>query len=413
MRYFDTDKPPSKKVLIWDLSQLEAEKSNMGDKAIFSSTVSKLRNLAPHIEIITISSVPKYTERQYGVKAFHSWNICDIWRALSSSDLIIFGGGDLIQGRLLSLLYGVGMGILATMLNKPFICYAIGTSNYEEFSVVSKFLVFLLLNRAKLITVRDEKSKEVLKRLGVRRAIHFTLDVALNLAPLPRSRINETLILNIKENSPVIGVSPRRMLYVSLPIIPLSIQFRLKIIPKIYYEWNRKLAATLAKVLDHLINKLNAHVVFLPMYSGRFSRDDYSFAFEILQKMSQSSRARIINTEDYSPEELQSIFREMDVLIGMALHPLILSASMGTPIIAIGDSPKIIRFLQIIGQEKQFIHFENASYENLVQLVKDTWNRRNEIRLTLKKEIKRQRERMLQSDYLLMEVLADLGLKND
>jgi len=385
------------KLLVWNFSQLEGEKSNTGDKAIFFSMVTDIKKAMPNAEIITISNDPQYTAKQYGVRAAHLWKITQICRALRQANLVILGGGEFIQDKtsIPYLLLNLSLGILAILFKKPIMFYAIGVGDNDEISTFGNFLSRFVLNQAKLISVRDEESKKVLESLGVKRPIYVTADPAFTLTPARKERLNEILTLEgvSKDKAFLIGVAPRKAPHGRFNVFPLGIQIRLNLAPYAYYIQNQKLGCTLAKTLDYFIDKLNAKVVFVPMYTGtNFSYRDHEFAHEIVNMMRNKNSATIVSGI-YPPEELQAVFGEMDMIIGMTLHSLILAVTMNVPIVAISYSSKINRFMRAIGQEDQLIDIWDVKFEDLLRKFETTWASRLQIKQDLKasREILRKR----------------------
>ncbi len=70
---------------------------NTGDEAILAALTDELRRRYPDVRLTVLSAVPEATARQYGVEAIPRWSLPAIWRALRGADLLISGGGGLIQ----------------------------------------------------------------------------------------------------------------------------------------------------------------------------------------------------------------------------------------------------------------------------------------------------------------------------
>ena len=81
-----------------------------------------------------------------------------------------------------------------------------------------------------------------------------------------------------------------------------------------------------------------ANVIFVPFGYGstpeRFFDNDLIVAKELRENMKNANRLSVIDVE-YKPEEILSVFRFFDILIGMRSHPIIFSIMMGVPTIAI------------------------------------------------------------------------------
>ena len=78
---------------------------NFGDDAILSVLCDKLKSLNAGVTVI--SSNPSKTANDYGVKAVKNFDIKTLVKTIKSSDILISGGGSLLQDvtSLKSLLY--------------------------------------------------------------------------------------------------------------------------------------------------------------------------------------------------------------------------------------------------------------------------------------------------------------------
>ncbi|MDO4542638.1 MAG: polysaccharide pyruvyl transferase family protein, partial [Bacillota bacterium] len=70
---------------------------NAGDEAILFAMIRGLRKEFPNIEISVLSNEPEKTAAAYGVTAYDRWKWWQIHKAIMSSDILISGGGGLLQ----------------------------------------------------------------------------------------------------------------------------------------------------------------------------------------------------------------------------------------------------------------------------------------------------------------------------
>ena len=398
------------RLLIWSFSQIEGESSNFGDKAIFASMVTDIKKILPNAQIFSISSNPSYTRRHYRVNASHFKEIHLVLRAIRNSDLVILGGGEFIQDKssLAYIIANLSIGALAIALRKPIVFLGIGVADADEISLIGRLLTRLVLNQAKLITVRDEQSKIILKELKVTKPpVYVTADAALRLTMASGKRIDEIMVHEgIQRNHRfLVGVAPRRALFGRFSILPLGTQIKLNIAPSAYYYQNRRLARILADTLDYLVSELDAEIVFIPMYVGKnFSYGDKDFALDLAKMMCNKDRAKIISGT-YSPGELLGVFSRMDLVIGMTLHSLIVATMMEVPTVAISYSSKMNRFMYTIEQEEHLIDIENLSFKKLLVKIDHVLSNKRLIRQGLRENIRKLQRRAslnmkLLSDYL-------------
>lgn len=138
---------------------------NFGDDAILACIVEHLRMRGSNVAVI--SNKPKITSARYQVFSVKNFNLLAVFALLANSDVLISGGGSLLQDAtsMKSLWYYTTVIKMAQLLHKKVVIFAqgIGPLNSDK----SKKMVKDVLSKADLITVRDEKSLEMLKNWGL------------------------------------------------------------------------------------------------------------------------------------------------------------------------------------------------------------------------------------------------------
>ena len=139
---------------------------NYGDEAILSVLLSHLKGN----EITVLSANPKKTASMHKVNAINSFNPELIMKKLNDFDVLISGGGSLLQNVTSnkSLLYYCGLIFMFASLKKDVIIFAQGIGPINGFW--GKFIAKRALKKCKYISVRDEKSLELLKSWGINHA---------------------------------------------------------------------------------------------------------------------------------------------------------------------------------------------------------------------------------------------------
>ncbi len=140
---------------------------NFGDEAILSVLINKLKEDKHRITVI--SSDPQYTKSQYKhIRSVQTFNIPDIFAAIRKSDVLISGGGSLLQDvtSIKSLFYYQFIIFLGLLLQKDVIIFAQGIGPINN--KFGQFATKILLKSCKYISVRDEKSLELLKNWDIK-----------------------------------------------------------------------------------------------------------------------------------------------------------------------------------------------------------------------------------------------------
>lgn len=140
---------------------------NFGDETILKILVENLKNFECNYEITVFSSNPNKTSTNLNVKSVRSFDILGVIKSLIKTDYLISGGGSLLQDATSkkSLIYYLGVLALAQFFGKKTIIFAqgIGPIKDKKLAILTK----LILRNAKNITVRDDKSLNLLKSWGV------------------------------------------------------------------------------------------------------------------------------------------------------------------------------------------------------------------------------------------------------
>lgn len=149
---------------------------NFGDEAIAKALVDKISsgNFDSEYELVSkndekrsitlISSNPQKTASLYGVD---SCEMLKFFKSLINSDVLISGGGSLLQDvtSKKSLFYYLGIIYLGIILRKKVIIFSQGIGPVN--SKLGKFLTKLALKNCYKISVRDEKSLRLLNGWGI------------------------------------------------------------------------------------------------------------------------------------------------------------------------------------------------------------------------------------------------------
>ena len=336
--------------------------NNSGDEAMLFSILKILRERFQIMDITVISGNPKRTADIFNVKAIPRFDGPGILKNLYKADLLISGGGSLLQDvtSWKSLMYYLSIIFTGICFRKKVFLYAQGIGPVRHRWV--RWILRAVLNHADAITVRDYESKGFLERLGVRNTIYCTADAVLSLDPTGLEAGKEILKRNqIPPHKRNIGISVRRWMETD--------------------NWMKHLKSYMMEM-----NKDEEYnFIFIPMQFP----EDYRTVKEFCENIPNS----YILSEAYDTEELMSLIGNLDLLIGIRLRASIFAALMHIPFIGISYDPKIDNFLQSAGQNPIFSiddFDENKLYRESVSVLtskndKYDWNCINELRNTAKK----------------------------
>lgn len=322
---------------------------NAGDEAMLAAMIEVLSELDPQTNITVISANPPDTKRRHGIEAVSWLSFSEIWKALRAADLLVSGGGSLLQNvtSRRSLYYYMAIIVLAFLARRPVMLYAQGIGPIEGF--LARTIMRLIGNRVRLITVRDHGSLSELENLGIRRPrIVETADPVLAINPVSKDTGWQVLQWNgVTDDKPLVGISVR--------------------------EWKgwQCYKEAMAEAADCIAAEFGANIVFLPMQYP----EDVKTAETIAAMMKEEA---VVLDGEFSTAELLSLVGNMDLLIAIRLHALIFAGVMGVPLVGVSYDPKIDRFLDSIG-ETPAAKLETITADELMAEVRRKWQSREKL----------------------------------
>ena len=310
------------------------------------------------------------------------------------ADIVLNTGGDVLTED-----YGFPFShfvnlLFAILLDKPVVICAESLGPYKK--NLSKLIAKFIFNRTKLITLREERSLRHLQEIGVNKPpIYVTADVAFTLEPASDQRIKEILIKEgIDEYRPLIGISVSRIIS----------NYGFPELKNRKDKYNEYVKLT-SKVIDYLVDILNATIVFVPHVIGPGDNGDRIVADDICKLIKNKDKIVSIK-EEYTPEELKGIIGQCDLFIGARMHATIASTSMLVPTVAIAYSDKTHGIIgKMLGYEPYVLDAKDLSYDKLISKINDAWENREEIKKDLNVKIKTIKERALLNGKLVKEVV--------
>ena len=351
--------------------------NNIGDESILRTVIDNLREKLGDVGITVLSQSPQQTSEKYGVKAAQRMSIKDILRSVWQCDLLLSGGGSLLQdatsGR--SILYYLFILGLAQLLGKKTFIYSQGIGPIN--SPRNRRLTALILRRASGIVVRDDKSRTLLLDIGVpEELIHVTADPVIRVK---KPDIAQGLEILAREGCPKEG---------GKLTIGWAVKSR-KPDPRFYEE--------IQKCILWLKEEYGADSVLIPF----FHDEDLSVCEAIAAALEgQVGCLR----QKYLSEEMLSIIGSMDVLVGVRLHSLIYAAVMGVPMLGISYDPKVGSFLASIYQPTYF-DVANFTLETFQTAFRQTYNNRESICQTTARRLEELINRLDRNEELISEIM--------
>jgi len=330
---------------------------NLGDEAVLAAMIAALRARLPAARITVLSGHPVQTRRLHHVAAIPRTG-GGVLRALAGADLFLSGGGSLFQDATSarSAIYYLGVLALAEAVSRRTMVFAQGIGPLRRRAV--RALAAFVLNRATLLTVRDEDSLRVLRELRVDRPAHLVADPVFALEPAPEEHVRQ--LIGPRGAGPRIGLALR--------------------------PWPAAYVGPVVDALAEVRADLGASVVV--------------FAFHPAQDLpiSRAAAATLGGPviSDLPPREMMTAIGTVDLLVGVRLHALICAAATGVVPVGLSYDPKVDALFRRIGVG-QLLPLTGLSAGQVQQAVLAAWQEREETGLRLRQAAERLRSDALRA----------------
>lgn len=315
-------------------------RDNLGDEAMLSVMAAGFQRLAPACEITVISADPARTIEMHGsgaagegaagrggwLRAVGRTDIVGLLRALFRCDLLVVGGGSLLQDvtSRRNLIYYLALCLAGRLFGKPVMLFANGIGPIT--GRLGRSLTRAVLSRVSLITVRDTESAAELTRLGVTRPKALvTADPVLGLPDVMGCRseaggedaVSEALGLAGRDR-PLIGVSLRP------------------------WKGTDELQEALISACREFLARNGGRVVILPMQWPA----DAEAAGRLRAALGSSA---MVPSGPLRVGEMLKLISSLDLVVAVRFHALVMAALGGVPVVGLTYDPKVDNFLNSIG----------------------------------------------------------------
>lgn len=364
---------------------------NTGDEAVLDGLLAGLREALPAVHPVVLSGDPATTRALHHVEAVPRSGWVSLRRALSKADVLVSGGGSLLQDvtSWRSPLYYLGVIALAQRMHVPvaFLAQGVGPLNRP----LIRRLTRRVLDRVKAISVRDKESEALLQQIGVTRPpVTLTADAAFLMPPRTSEQLDNWWAKNIPVGAPVLGVALR--------------------------PWGGAASNAQWKGVQESLEKFTratgALVVYLPMQPvtdvavARVVKGAHAGALLDLVTGSDG----VYPTRVTTPWEMMEAVKRCDLVLGMRLHSLIFAVAGGVPALGLSYDPKVASFCQEAGLPSP-MHFPMNDTEALGPRLLTVWTERVRLSEMLASRWDKLRAAARRNIDVLAEVINKQGLR--
>ena len=313
---------------------------NAGDEAVLAAILDHIGALSPDASFTITSGDPARTEKNHGagrnLRAIARQNPKHLVPAIRACDVFISGGGSLLQDvtSVRNVVYYTSLIRFARLSQRPVMIYAQGVGPLKN--SISQKLARAAMQTAHIITLRDEESAALLRRIGVNRKIEVTADPVWALQVT-----SDELRLT---NPPLVT----RHSSLVTPIWAIGLRS---------WPGDEGIEATqrFIEAVRAAAHENQARLRFFPM--------QHPADFAILQGAGVKEE-EIEGAPWRHPKETLRLISQCDLMIAMRLHALILAGAAQVPCVAVNYDPKVASLAKIIGAPL----LENASESALEKL---------------------------------------------
>lgn len=349
---------------------------NIGDEAVLRCVTEQVRGVVPDVELTILSNDPQDTREKYHVNSIPRMSPWQVLRALWNTDMLISGGGSLLQdvtGRF-SILYYLAIILTALLFHKPVFIYSQGIGPIR--GKFNRVITGWILKKVNVIAVRDTQSARLLQEIGVpQELITITTDPVLRLENAD-ARQGEAILtkcgLKRRDGKLVVG-------------------WAVKSGDEAYLE-------EIIRSIRYLKQTYQADSVLIPFH---YEQD----AKCIQQLKERLGEEAYYVTEKQLIDEMLSLIGNLDLLVGVRLHSLIYAAVCGVPMIGISYDPKIDAFLSSISR-KSVSSTKDFTLEKFQDAVRDTLENREEILRETAQRVSALRSKLDKHDQIISELVS-------
>lgn len=331
--------------------------TNIGDELILKGLLQSLQchseQAHPNRHLRVLSYKPKQTEELHGVKAIYflpsgfrsilrSLTSLSLFKTLKSfwwADEFVLGGGGLMQDEhpRAILIWGIHL-LLAIILRKKIRILANSVGPLDR--SWARGLVRWLFNHADEITVRDQASKELLKKIAVKKEVRVADDYALFSC---HSGLDPESISAQSKDSKYIILSLR--------------------------DWlsgrdKEKFESELLKLINYFIQELGYKIIALPFENLHDKDAEYLMYIQGLVP-----DKNMFHVQKYCSDfdKIFALYQSAEFVVGMRLHSIILAHKFKKPFLALSYSSKVRDFCRQLGKDKDCYDLDDFMFDKILK----------------------------------------------
>lgn len=277
---------------------------------------------------------------------FEAISLRSAWRWVRTADLVLASGGgqlDAVWGGAWGQPYALARWAwLARRAGVPFALLSVGYGGASTW--LSRRFLRYAVGSAAYCSVRDEGSRVMTIRLGVKRDLPVIPDLAFGLTP--------PMPLRPRRPGLDVGISP--MVYLRPGSWPIENHAEYQ---RLIALWANLVTATVAR---------GDRVHLFVSNPG-----DMAAVRDIWELLGEASRAGCTIAHSESPNALLELFRRLDVIIASRLHGVLLAIVSARPVLALSHERKVRAAMNDAGVSEFCADLTTATVEQVAGILRD------------------------------------------
>ncbi len=333
---------------------------NSGDDALLSSVIRDIKEINEYNQIFILSKNHSHYEFEK-VELVNRFSIIDAIRYIRKSDVLIMGGGSLLQDTTSnrSLYYYLSIIFMGNFFKKKTYLYSNGVGPIS--GSFNRYITAKVLNKVSVITFRDKESYELVKQIGVNRPeLIVTADSVFSLDYSVGFKKKEKKVAFVVRN----------------------------------WEHSDEFCERIAQYGDYIAEKLGYEIVFVPLKNP----DDILVSQKVASLMFSTSKIEILD----NVKDIVQFFASCYFTVSMRFHGVIYSSIASTPAIGISYDKKVDSICEML--DLSYVKVENIDEENLEKMTDDILDNYEKRVMTLSKDVKRLKKKAKKNKEILKKL---------
>lgn len=308
-----------------------------------------------------------------------------VMRVLNESDLIVVCGGGFLGGKKFNSFIHLFQMYVNNKMYKPVILW--GTSIEPMKNRLIAYFTEKEIKKLTHVFPREVITEKYLSELIDKSKFTLIPDMAFMLE---NKHMQFDLIKELREQSDLlIGITVRKWHF------PNNANS---------FEAKQNYINSIIDTIRYYVKNKDARFIFIPqvIFQGD---DDSVIAGEIKEGLPKEIQdCFIIRRDDWSPLEIKSLIKNLDLFIGTRMHSNIFATSMAVPTIAIAYEKKTNGIMNTVGMNDYIVEIDNITSEDLIDKVDKCYRNREKITMELSNRIPEIRNEIINKSKFIKEL---------